>query len=138
MKIDAFTHILPKAYIDRGTEMGLYQHGYERGNTRLGDVEQRLRDMDEAEIDMQISTMPTPPLDQLMQLADDPATCADFASMINQGMADIRDQTKGRITTVGVVAQNNLDAAPKEAERAVKELGLCGILLYTNLGGRNY
>jgi aminocarboxymuconate-semialdehyde decarboxylase len=134
MKIDAFSHILTQPYLDKMRDL-LHRptfHGEHR-LTELIDYEQRLRDMDATGIDKQIVTMPSPPTDQLQ---DEPDVCADICVTINDAMYDLASRYPERFLPIGTVALNNIPASLKEAERAVKDLGMHGVLIYTNSGGR--
>jgi aminocarboxymuconate-semialdehyde decarboxylase len=134
MIIDAFTHILTRPYLDQ--LQGLLQrptyHGEHR-LTELLDYEQRLRDMDAAGIDVQVVTMPSPATDQLLE---DPDVCVGLVRTINDAMYDLALRYPERFWPIATVALNHVDASLKEAERAVKELGMQGVLIYTNSGGR--
>ncbi|HEX5139552.1 MAG TPA: amidohydrolase family protein [Dehalococcoidia bacterium] len=134
MKIDAFTHILTTPYIDKLRDLLNRPtfHG-EHLIPELIDYEQRLRDMDAAGIDKQIVTMPSPPTDQMHE---DPALCAELTAIINNAMYDLAGRFPDRFLPIATVALNNLPSALKEAERGVKELGMHGVLIYTNGGGR--
>ena len=134
MKIDAFTHILTQPYLDKMQSLLNRPtfHGEHR-LTELIDYEQRLRDMEAAGIDKQIVTMPSPPTDQLQ---DDPDVCADICVTINDAMYDLALRYPERFLPIGTVALNNIPASLKEAERAVRDLGMNGVLIYTNSGGR--
>ena len=51
-------------------------------------------------------------------------------------MYDLASRYPERFLPVGTVALNNIPASLKEAERAVSNLGMNGVLIYTNSGGR--
>ena len=96
------------------------------------DIHVRRAVMDEAGIDMQV-IMPPPgqtnyaiPLDVGVKVA----------RVINDGMAAFVAQDPKRFTALGTVPMQDGDAAAKELEFAVKQLGLKGVQILTNVHGR--
>jgi aminocarboxymuconate-semialdehyde decarboxylase len=62
--------------------------------------------------------------------------CAGLCVTINNAMYDLALRYPERFLPIGTVALNNVPASTREAERAVRDLGMHGVLIYTNSGGR--
>ena len=134
MKIDAFTHVRPQSYVERAQALlGDAYRGGAYGRPELWDIDARVRHMDEAEIDKQVITHTVPPIEQT---TTDPKLAAELAVASNNAILDLANRYPDRIIPIGVVAMNNIEAAIKEAERCLTQLGMRGILIYTNAGGR--
>ncbi len=91
----------------------------------------RLADMDAAGIDMQVIMPPPPqctytvPLDIGVQAA----------RMVNDGMAEFVSRRPDRFTALGTVPMQDGQAAADELERGMRELGLKGAQVLTNVNG---
>jgi predicted TIM-barrel fold metal-dependent hydrolase len=136
MKIDAYAHILPRAYFDRLVEVAPDQGAIKRWLTIpvLHDLEARLLMMEEFGADYrQILTLSMPALESVAGPDQTPA----LARLANDSMADLvarrPDRFPGFVASLGL---NNIPAALVELRRAIEELGAIGIQLFTNVGGR--
>ena len=95
------------------------------------DVAVRLADMDEAGIDMQIIMPPPPqctytvPLDIGVQAA----------RMVNDGLAEFVTRKPDRFAALGTVPMQDGQAAADELERGMRDLGLKGVQVLTNVNG---
>ncbi len=98
---------------------------------KLTDVETRLRDMDRAGIDIQaISPAPF----QYFYWAE-PELGRRTARLINDRIAEIVARHPDRFVGLGTVPMQAPDLAVAELERIVKELGLRGVEISTNVAG---
>jgi len=98
---------------------------------QLTSIEQRLKHMDKTGIDVQ-AISPSPP--QYYYWAD-PELGAAAARLINDNIAGIMAAHPDRIVGIGTVPLQSPELAVKELERAVKELGLRGVEINTNVAG---
>ena len=145
MKIDAFSHVRPRAYaevVERlvGSGAGMGRFGARAGSAQarpgmapLWDASRRIRHLDDAEVDKQVITHTVPPIEQA---ATDPGVAAQLAVASNNAVLDMANAHRDRFIPVGTVAMNDVEAACKEAERCLTQLGMKGILIYTNANGR--
>jgi aminocarboxymuconate-semialdehyde decarboxylase len=99
----------------------------------LADASLRIRHMDNAEVDKQIITHTVPPIEQA---ATDPDVAAQLAIASNNAVRDMADEFPDRLLPIGTVAMNDMEAACREAERCLHQLGMHGILIYTNANGK--
>jgi aminocarboxymuconate-semialdehyde decarboxylase len=96
------------------------------------DIDVRLADMDAAGIDLQVIMPPpgqctyTVPLEMGVQAA----------RIVNDGMAAFVAQRPDRFTALGTVPMQDGEAAAAELERGMKDLGLKGVQILTNVAGR--
>ncbi len=99
---------------------------------KLTSVEVRLAEMDRLGIDMQaISPSPT----QYYYWAE-PELGRDAARLINERLAEIVAGHPDRFAALGTVPMQAPDLAVAELRRAVKELGLRGVEISSNVAGR--
>ncbi len=101
MKIDAFTHVRPQAYVERAQALlgGSYPGGA-YGRPELGDIDARVRQMDEDGIDKQVITHTVPPIEQT---TTDPMLAAELAIASNNAILDMANRYPDRIIPIGVV-----------------------------------
>jgi predicted TIM-barrel fold metal-dependent hydrolase len=129
LKIDAFTHVAPKKYVD--SLQKIFPNTVI--NQPLWDLDQRFRMMDQLGEIRQILTLVTPPIDAVQ----DPANAADLASIANDGIAEIVLKYPDRFPAgAAALPMNNMEAALKELERSIKELGLKGVQIFTSINGK--
>jgi aminocarboxymuconate-semialdehyde decarboxylase len=136
-KIDCYAHVLPKEYWsalqDRvGTKRLIDLLDGEINATEatrtLLDLDERFRIMDKYEGLSQILTPTGPPLD----LVASGQTAIDLARIYNDGMAELVSKYPDRFpAAVAILSLQDMEAALKETERAIKDLNLRGILLVT-------
>ncbi|HEV8640204.1 MAG TPA: amidohydrolase family protein [Methylomirabilota bacterium] len=136
MKIDIFPHILPRKYFDRMLQVapqGLHMQKRISGVPVLVDLDQRLRIMDRYEGYVQVLTLAAPPI----EVAAGPDVSPELARLANDEMAALVGKHPDRF--VGFVASlpmNNPDAALKEIDRAIDQLGATGVQIFSNVNGR--
>ena len=133
MKIDVFSHILPRRYYDKIMELDPRGHDMTsqiRGVSALVDLDERFRAMDQFHDYTQIISLVTPPIESYGNMA------IDMARLANDGMAELVEKFPERF--VGFVASlpmNDPDGLLIEARRVVNELGAVGVQAFTNVSG---
>ena len=135
MVIDIFNHFMPRAYLDRLASL-VPDHvavtAFPRLKT-LVDVDARLRLLDRFDDLRQVLSLANPPL----ELIATPAQAAELARVANDALANICRRHPDRFPAfIASLPMNNLDAALDEIDRAVTQLGACGIQVFTNVAGR--
>jgi aminocarboxymuconate-semialdehyde decarboxylase len=135
-KIDVFPHILPRRYFDRMLEVappGLALQKRMSGIPVLVDLSLRLAMMDRWEGYVQVLTLANPPI----EVVAPPAASPDLARLANDEMAAIVARLPDRFPGfVASLPMNNPDAAMREIDRAIDELGATGVQIFTNVNGR--
>jgi predicted TIM-barrel fold metal-dependent hydrolase len=135
LKIDVFPHILPKRFFDRMLAVAptnLYLQKRMRGIPMLVDLEERFRIMDCYDGYVQVLTLASPPIEALAG----PESTPDLARLANDCMAELVAKHPGRFPGfVASLPMNNPDAALKEIDRAVGELGATGVQMFSNVNG---
>lgn len=136
MKIDIFPHIYPKRFADRilgASGPALEMAVRFRQIPVLTDLELRFRIMDLFGDYVQVLTLSSPPIEILGTAQQTP----ELARMANDGMAELVEKFPARFPGfVASIAMNNVDAALKEIDRAIDELGATGIQVFSNVNGR--
>ncbi len=98
---------------------------------RLADIgEGRIRDMDAAGIDMQVLSLTSPGVQVF-----DAATANAFATETNDQVAEAIRKYPTRFSGLAAAAPQDPKAAAKEIERAVRKLGLKGVILNSHTRG---
>src|SRR5512136_2042289 len=133
--IDAYAHISPPRYTGklRKDHPGFYNQIL--GNSPpLFDMEHRFRIMDLYPEVVQVLTVgPVPPLESFAN----PQQSAELARMANEEMAELVSKYRQRfVTAIALLPMNNIDAALKETDRAINELGFRGIYVHSNINGK--
>lgn len=134
-KIDIYSHIMPRRYLDL-----MQQHSKDAGivkrmsNLRmLWDMDARMHMLDTWPEVQQVLTLALPPPEALGDANMSPG----FARIANDDMAAIVQQSPHKFPAfVAALPMNNVPAALAEMDRAVTELGARGIQLTTNINGR--
>lgn len=89
----------------------------------------RLKDMDDAGIDMQVLSLTAPGIEQFEIKAG-----TKLAKQANDALAEVIQQKPDRFAGFAALPAKDPDASVKELERAVKELGLIGWKTHSNYG----
>ena len=136
MKIDIYAHVLPPRYKEAlykySDKFGTEKNFIERRIT-LTNHNERIRILDEYEDMVQVLSVTLPPLEEIVN----PKEAAELARISNDEMAEwVAKYPKKYITAIANLPLNNMDAATKEAERTIKELGFKGIQIYTSIQGK--
>lgn len=136
--IDIFCHILPEKY-----KKALYNknlntvklqemEGTNKTYPALSDLQLRLKLLSRFEGMRQVLTILHPPEDIV-----NPAGAMELAKIANEEMAELVAKYPDHfIAGVACLPTKNIDAALREAERAIKELNLKGAEIYTPCNGR--
>jgi len=146
MNIDVHNHFYPKSYLDELSKGGGYArvekdaHGrllihYEGDyNIVVGphvDIGDRLKAMDRCGIEMHVLTLTTPSVER-----EAPEKGVSLARLANDGFSEIVDEHPDRFQAFAALPLQAPKAAAEELERAVRELGLRGGTLMTNVDGK--
>ncbi len=127
MKIDIFNHVVPQKYkealykvLPDGSPAQMIIDSF----PALYDMDQRFAVMDKFEGLKQVITLGLP----MVEEAADPETAADLARLANDEMAELVAKYPDRfVAAVACLPMNNMDAALKEADRAINELNFKGV-----------
>ena len=134
MRIDAYTHFIPKRFFEKLVESGSADIGKRMRNVpSIYDLDIRRKVVDMFPDYGQILSYPMPPLEVVTQ---DTAKIADYAKVVNDGFAEICATHPAQFP--GWVAQTSLalpDAGIAEAKRAMA-MGALGVQIYTNVAGK--
>jgi uncharacterized protein len=129
LKIDAYSHIVPPRYKEV-----LYKLAPDQFNNKIAhapplfDLEYRFRAMDKFEPLRQVLTLAWPPVEEVAG----PDKAVELAQLANDEMAELVAKYPERfVAAIAALPINNMDAALKEAERAITELRLRGVYLHT-------
>lgn len=135
MKIDAFSHILPRRYFDVMREHATDPKSLTRwlNLPALHDVEARLRMMDEFGPEyQQVLTLSSPPIEMLFGPEESPK----MARLANEEMRALVDRYPTRFPAfVASLPLNNIEASLAELRYAIDELGAVGVQVFTNVSG---
>jgi aminocarboxymuconate-semialdehyde decarboxylase len=135
--IDIFAHILPPKYLEALGKLAatgripfLQVKTLQRSNRVLLDANLRLKVMDEfPDIRMQVLTVVGPPLEAIANKED----AVDLAKTANDEMAELVARYPDRFAAVATLPMNDVDAALKEADRAINDLMLRGVQIFTSI-----
>ena len=145
MVIDFHNHYYPPAYLDalrsgpsavkittdaEGNPCLHYPGDYNVAVPGHRDIEYRERVLSEQGIDVQVLTLTTPGTH-----IETPSTAARLASLVNDIFAEVRTTRPGRFTALATLPLNDPRASVAEFERATRQLGLSGAMLFSNVNG---
>ena len=137
MRIDAFSHILPRAYADRifaldDAPAAVNLQKRVMGIPSLVDLDQRFAYMDEFDDYGQIINLAAPPVEDL----GGPERSRELARIGNEGLAELVQKYPDRFAGFAAsVPLNDMDAALAEVDYAMHELGALGVQIYTHVNG---
>ena len=135
LKIDAYAHISPPKYTEALRQDYPKFYGQILGKVPpLFDMDERFRIMDMYQPLVQVLTVgPVPPLEAFAS----PEKSVELAKMANDEMAELVLKYRDRfIAAIALLPMNNIEAALKETDRAINELGFKGIYLHSNINGK--
>ena len=143
--IDFHSHFYPKAYLDglkesrghakmetgpQGEVLLRYAGDYNvvvGGHVNLDD---RVRAMTKSAVDMQVITLTTPGVDR-----EDPELGLKLARLTNDAYGDIMERLPEKFVALATLPMQDPEAAADELERAVKDRGLRGAMVFSNAAG---
>lgn len=132
-KIDIFAHICPPRFIDAFSKKGVSWEkisgtAVPTGGPALWDMDKRLEVMDRYEDYVQLLV----PSNEVIEVFFGPKDTPDLARAFNDEVAEIIGKYPDRfVGAVAALPMNNIDAALKEMDRTLIELGFKGILMHT-------
>jgi predicted TIM-barrel fold metal-dependent hydrolase len=139
MLIDAYTHILPKMYQQNlekkvtNRDLSLNSARYARTVPTLVDLEARFRVMDAFEDYIQVISIASPPIYSIAA----PEVAEDLVRIGNDELAELVDKYPERFAGgIASLPLTDVDAAVTEAERAIKDLRLRAVEMYTDIAGK--
>ena len=136
MKIDVFTHVQLEKYkkaIYKYSDRFVSDKNVQDKRPTLTDLNTRLNLIDKYDDYVQVITATHPPLEEVF----DPGEAADLARMCNDEIAELIVSNPNKyVAAIANLPMNNMDAALKEAERAIKELGFRGVQIYPSVQGK--
>jgi len=135
-KIDIYPHILPLKYKEalyKKAKGAFYLEDVDDATPTLFDLDSRFRIMDKYEGLVQVLTLASPPLES----AVNPQDADELARLANDEMAELVLKYPDRFAAaVACLPMNDIGAALKEADRAIKELNFKGVQIYTPTNGK--
>jgi predicted TIM-barrel fold metal-dependent hydrolase len=133
MKVDIFSHILPEKYLTKLLKKAKHlEESRAINNLPATNIEIRMKVMNRYPDVIQILTISPPPLDDVVS----PAEAAELSRIANDELAEIIIKNPDKfLGGVACIALNNLDAAMEETDRAITQLGLKGIQMFSRIKG---
>ena len=139
MIVDVYCHILPAGYQSMlekkitNRDMSLNSARYAQTVPTLVDLETRFRVMDEADEYIQVISVASPPVYSIAT----PEVALELCQAANDELAELVLKYPNRFAAgIATLPMNDIDAALKEAQRAIRDLRLRGIELYTDINGQ--
>lgn len=132
MIIDIFTHVVPPKYKEAVLKVApptfYLKESIFENTPMITDVNLRFRLMDRYEGLVHALTLAKPPLEEIVS----PQKAADLAKLANDEMAELVVKYPDRfIAAAAALPMNNMEAALKEVDRAIKDLKMKGIQIHT-------
>ena len=129
--IDIYPHILPKGYKrvleDRAGEK-YYLRDVDDATPTLWDLDSRFRVMDNHEGLKQVLTLASPSVEEVAG----PKDAAELAKIANDEMAELLAKHPDRfVAAAACLPMNDIDAALRETDRAIQDLGFKGVQIYS-------
>ena len=115
-------------YDDQGNPCVHYPGDYNILVPGHRDIDYRQRVLDEHGVAMQVLTFTTPGVH-----VEAPEVAVDLARMVNDAFARVVRDKRGRFTALATLPLNDPSASVKELERAMKDLGLPGAMVFSNV-----
>jgi predicted TIM-barrel fold metal-dependent hydrolase len=131
MVIDAYSHVCPAALLEAMTEQAPSAEAGALKNSYLWDADRRLRYMDRIGVDVQVLVLVRPP----MWLGMERETMHRLTRIANDAIAAMAASHPDRLIGVGVLPAVD-DEMMAEFQRLHSELGLPGVLIFSNIDGK--
>ncbi|MBW2030252.1 MAG: amidohydrolase family protein [Deltaproteobacteria bacterium] len=136
MKIDIFCHVTPPKYLralERKVTSEVAKSLPSRNLPALSDFEVRFRIMDHYPDMRQVLTITNPPVESILE----PKDAIEVSKIGNDELAELVLKYPDRfVGGVACLPMNDMDAALEEVDRAIEELGLNGVQIFTNIMGK--
>ncbi len=130
--IDGFAHVMPMAFAEALMKVHptdelrkLAKHTY------FGDMANRVRVMDKLGLDKQVLTLARPST----WIGIAPDALPEMTRMANDAVLAVANEFPGRFIPVGTLPVPTEEYLP-EFDRCINELGMAGIQILTNIGGK--
>jgi aminocarboxymuconate-semialdehyde decarboxylase len=94
------------------------------------DIAYRQGVLDELGVAVQVLTLTTPGTH-----VETPATAVRLASLVNDEFREVMDARSARFTALATLPLNDSAASTRELERAMRQLGMRGAMLFSNVNG---
>ena len=134
MNIDVHAHFYPQPFLDlvNAEQIDFGLPGFPLTIfPKMYDIDERLADMEIARIDTQVLSLGPPGID-----AGDAAQSVALAQAFNDAVAELVSDRPDRFAAFAALPLQDPAVAASELERGVRELGLRGGHLFTNVRGR--
>lgn len=133
MKIDVFAHILPEKYLKTYSQKSkAVLETFEARNRAVTELDVRFRLMDRHPDVLQVLTIAQPALEKLVK----PDEAVELAKIANEELVELVDKYPDKfIAGVACLPMNDIDAALEEADRAITQLKLKGVQIYSRING---
>ena len=136
LKIDAFSHVLPPGFKDilfKAAPPGFHLKDVIESLPTLYNLDHRFRVMDKFDGLMQILTLAAPPIEDVAQGKQ----AAELARAANDEMAELVLKYPDRFpAAIASLPLNDIDAALKETDRAIKDLKFRGVQVFSPINDR--
>lgn len=136
MKIDIFAHIIPIKYRDALYKIappGFYLQDVIESLPTLFDLERRFQITDKYEELRQVLTISLPPVENIAK----PKEAVDLARLANDEMAELVVKYPDRfVGAVACLPMNDMEAALQEVDRAIVDLKLQGVQVFTSVNDK--
>jgi len=136
VKIDIFPHILPTKYMEAVNRISgdrYYNKQVNEAIPTIYDLDIRFRVLDQHGDMVQVLTLGAPPIEAI----GEPKQAVELARIANDEMAQLVAKYPDRfVSAVASLPMNDMDAALKEADRAINILKFKGVQIYTPTNGK--
>jgi predicted TIM-barrel fold metal-dependent hydrolase len=139
MIVDAYTHILPARYQSMlekkitNRDISLNSARYAQTVPTLVDLDARFRVMDCFDEYIQVISVASPPIHSIAL----PKVATELCRVANDELAELVLKHPHRFAAgIATLPMNDIDAALKEAQRAIKDLRLRAVELYSDINGQ--
>jgi predicted TIM-barrel fold metal-dependent hydrolase len=134
MVIDIFCHFMPEKYLAALIKKARLTPDFNRelANDANTKIDVRLRLMERYPEVVQVLSISQPPIEKVAL----PEVAVELAQIANDGLAELAAKYPDKfISAVACLPMNDIDAALKEADRAITQLGFRGVEIYSNING---
>ncbi|MDP2917224.1 MAG: amidohydrolase family protein [Dehalococcoidia bacterium] len=137
--MDVFNHVLPPRYLKERGERAVARFSslnyakYPEGNPALSNMDVRFRIMDRFEGLVQVLTIAGPNIESITE----PGDAVELATIANDEMAELVYRYPDRfVAAIACLPMSDVDAALKEADRAINDLKFRGVEIFTDINGK--